>query len=138
VATSIQSIKIIYIEDNAANFQLVERVLRATGRFHVLGAADGESGLEMIERERPRLVLVDLDIPTVNGFEVTRQIKGSPDPEVARIPVVAISANVLKNERDSALAAGATAFIEKPFDIREFREQIERLICGAEQPAPVA
>ena len=77
--------------------------------------------------EHPALVLVDLDVPTVNGFEVTRQIKGATDSSISGIPVVAISANVLKNERELAIDAGCAAFIEKPLDIRKFREQIDAL-----------
>jgi CheY-like chemotaxis protein len=120
--------KVVYIEDNDANMNMVIRVLESTGHYKVLPAADGQEGLELIERERPHLVLVDLDIPGVNGFEVTRQIKSSPDPEVARIPVAAVSANVLQDERDASLAAGCIEFIEKPFDIQTFRQQVARLI----------
>lgn len=123
--------KIVYIEDNAANFDLVKRVLRSTNRYDVLGAADGEAGLELIKAERPSLVLVDLDIPGVNGFEVTRQIKSHCDPALARTPVAVVSANVMQNERDLAIEAGCVAFIEKPFDIRDFRERIEQLIRAA-------
>jgi CheY-like chemotaxis protein len=122
-----EPIKVVYIEDNPANMALVVRALEATGRYRVLGAPDGESGLSMIESELPALVLVDLDVPGVNGFEVTRQIKASTKPEVARIPIAAISANVMQGERDASLAAGCIAFIEKPFDLGEFRKQIAEL-----------
>jgi CheY-like chemotaxis protein len=98
-----------------------------------LTAPDGEAGLALVERERPALVLVDLDIPEVNGFEVTRKIKSSSDPAISRIPVAAISANVLADERAMSLAAGAIDFIEKPFDIHAFRGQVARL-CGLEEP----
>ena len=120
--------KIVYIEDNAANLDLVTRVLRSTDRFDVIGAADGETGLALIVAERPALVLVDLDVPGLNGFEVTRQIKAHEDPGVATIPVAAVSANVMQNERDLAIEAGCVAFIEKPFDIREFRARIAGLL----------
>jgi len=126
---------IVYIEDNAANLDLVTRLLGSTGRYRVMGAMDGEAGLELVQRERPKLVLVDLDIPGVNGFEVMRQIKGSPDPEVAGTPVIVVTANVMTHERDQALAAGATDFIEKPFDIQSFRKSIDALV-GAPAPTP--
>jgi CheY-like chemotaxis protein len=125
--TPTKPVKVVYIEDNPANLALVVRILEATGRYRVLGAPDGESGLLLIEQELPSLVLVDLDIPGVNGFEVTRQIKASPKPEVARIPVAAISANVLADERAASLAAGCVEFIEKPFDIGAFRVQVAHL-----------
>lgn len=119
---------IVYIEDNQTNLDLVVRILESTGLYRVLGAADGETGLEIITDEQPVLVLVDLDIPGVNGFEVTRQLKSSGDSCLARTPVVAVSANVLKNERAAALEAGCVDFIEKPFDISAFRERIAELI----------
>ncbi len=120
-------IKVIYIEDNPANLALVVRLLESTGRFKVLGAPDGESGLELIEAELPDVVLVDLDIPGSNGFEVTRRIKASPNPRVASIPVAAVSANVMQNEQAASLDAGCQVFIEKPFDINWFRATVAQL-----------
>ena len=122
------TVKVVYIEDNAANLALVVRVLESTGRYEVFGAPDGETGLELIEQKIPALVLVDLDIPGFNGFEVTRKIKASTNPDVASIPVAAVSANVLADERTTSLEAGCIQFIEKPFDIHAFREQIARLV----------
>jgi len=85
---------IVYVEDNVANLDLVKRVLGSTGRYEVLGALDGQTGLEIVAREKPRLVLVDLDVPGLNGFEVIRQIKASPDPAIANIPIAVVTANV--------------------------------------------
>lgn len=120
--------KVVYVEDNVANMSLVVRCLEATGLYEVLGAVDGESGLELIERELPSLILVDLDVPGVNGFEIARQVKASANPRVAEIPVAAVSAHVLADERSASLAAGCCAFIEKPFEIKAFREQVASLI----------
>ncbi len=119
--------KVVYIEDNPANRSLVVRILESTGRFKVFPAPDAEVGLALVEEELPHVVLVDLDIPGSNGFEVTRQIKGSANPEVARIPVAAVSANVMQNEREASLEAGCVIFIEKPFDINSFRAQVASL-----------
>ena len=119
---------IICIEDNPENLSLVVRILESTGKYRVLGAPDGEMGLELINKEYPVLVLLDLDIPGLNGFEVTRQIKASADSNISKIPVAAISANVLADERQASLDAGCVDFIEKPFDLRNFRTQIQRLI----------
>lgn len=132
VSESSDTVKVVYIEDNQENLALVVRILEATGQYRVFGAPDGEAGLELIERELPALVLVDLDIPGVNGFEVTRTVKASGDPRLSGIPVAAVSANVLKDERAAALAAGCVEFIEKPFDIQAFRDQIARLIGSSE------
>jgi CheY-like chemotaxis protein len=120
-------IKVVYIEDNQANLQLVVRALEATGRYEVLGALDGDSGLQLVEAQLPDVVLVDLDVPGTNGFEVARQMKASANPAVARIPIAAVSANVLADERGAALAAGCVAFVEKPFDIHRLRELVAEL-----------
>ncbi|RMH40182.1 MAG: response regulator [Deltaproteobacteria bacterium] len=127
---------IVYIEDNDENLELVRRVLHATGRYRVIGAMDGETGLALVAAERPALVLVDLDVPGVNGFEVLRRVRAADDPAIARIPVAVVTANVVTREREQAEAAGCAAFIEKPFDIRAFRAQIDRLVgSSAESPA---
>jgi|GEM_PF-3509070 len=128
VSDSTERFKIVYIEDNPANLSLVVRALEATGRFEVFGAADGEAGIELINEKLPALVLVDLDIPGLNGFEVTRMIKSSANPEVAKIPVAAVSANVMQDERTASLEAGCVSFIEKPFDLHTFRAQVLELL----------
>lgn len=119
---------VIYIEDNAANLDLVKRVLEATGRYRVVGVEDGEAGLLLVRQQKPALLLVDLDIPGINGFEVTRRVRADRDPGIATIRIVAISANVLQNERQASIEAGCDAFVEKPFDIHEFRAEIDRLV----------
>lgn len=122
-----EPLTIVYIEDNATNLDLVSRVLESTHQYRVIGARDGNEGLRIVEQERPALVLVDLDVPEVNGFEVARRVKASHNPHVASIPVAVVTANVLTNERQAAIEAGCVAFIEKPFDIHEFRREIARL-----------
>jgi two-component system cell cycle response regulator DivK len=120
---------IVYLEDNAANLDLVKRVLESTGQYRVVGADDGLAGLELVRKERPALVLVDLDIPSINGFEVARRLRADRDPQVARTRIVAISANVLQNEPQAALEAGCDAFVEKPFDIHDFRALIGKVMA---------
>jgi len=124
--------KVLYIEDNQANLSLVVRALEATGLYDVVGAVDGDIGLRLVEEELPDVVLVDLDVPGTNGFEVTRQMKASSNPAVARIPVAAVSANVLADERTAALAAGCVAFIEKPFDLHRLRQLVAELASAGE------
>jgi CheY-like chemotaxis protein len=119
---------IVYIEDNAANLDLVKRVLESTGHYRVIGVDDGQEGLDTVRRERPELVLVDLDVPSINGFEVARRVRGDRDPAVARARIVAISANVLQNEQAAAIEAGCDAFVEKPFDIHDFRATIGKIL----------
>ena len=118
---------VVYIEDNVANLALVKKVLQHSG-YAVEGASTGEDGLTLIERTPPDLVLVDLDLPGIDGFEVVRQIKATPAHE--HIPVIAISASVMKQERQLAIEAGCVYFIEKPFDIGELRVAVDEAIHG--------
>ena len=120
---------IVYLEDNAANLDLVKRVLESTGLYRVIGVEDGLAGLELVRKERPALVLVDLDIPSINGFEVARRLRSDRDPQLARTRIVAISANVLQNEPQASLEAGCDAFVEKPFDIHDFRQVIGKVMA---------
>ena len=120
--------KVVYVEDDADNFRLVQRILELTGEFEVLGAGDGVSGLELIRRTRPALVLLDLDLPALGGLEVAARIKA--DPELRATPIVAVSANVMRGERSRCYEAGCLEFVEKPFDIAEFTQLVHDAIAG--------
>jgi two-component system cell cycle response regulator DivK len=110
---------IVYVEADKDNLQLVRRVLESTQKYKVIGANDGLSGLEQIEKHRPSLILTDLDLPYVNGFELLKRLQA--EEHLRRIPVIAVTAAVMKGERQRSHRAGFTAFIEKPFEINEFR-----------------
>jgi len=114
---------VVYIEDNPSNFALARKLLEWSGKYKVLGARDGVSGLELVMERRPDVVLLDLDLPGINGIEVVRAIRSNP--EIAGIPVLAVSASVMKRERNQAMAAGCDSFIEKPFDIHDLRRQVD-------------
>jgi len=120
--------RIVYVEDNPANFVLVRKVLEGGGRYVVEQAATGEEGLVRILEAPPALVLLDLDLPGMSGLELAA-ILGA-DPRVREIPIVAISASVMKEERNQALAAGCAWFLEKPFDIQELRRVVAEVIAG--------
>lgn len=114
---------VVYIEDNPSNFALARKLLEWSGKYKVLGARDGVTGLELVLERRPDVVLLDLDLPGINGIEVVRAIRNTP--EIAMIPVLAVSASVMKRERNQAMAAGCDSFIEKPFDIHDLRRQVD-------------
>ncbi|MBA3550085.1 MAG: response regulator [Nannocystis sp.] len=114
---------VVYIEDNPSNFALARKILEWSGKYEVLGAKDGISGLEMVRLRRPDVVLLDLDLPGISGIEVVQAIRRSP--EIARTPVLAVTASVMKRERTQAMAAGCDRFIEKPFDIHDLRRQVD-------------
>ena len=105
---------ILYVEDNEDNVYMLARRLRRHG-FEVIVAADGARGVDAARRERPDLVLMDLDLPVLDGWEATRRLKAAP--ETRSIPVVALSAHAMAGERERALAAGCDDHDTKPVDL---------------------
>lgn len=105
---------VLYIEDDRANRTLVRRVLEAEG-YDVLEAEDGRQGLEVASRKRPDLILVDISMPDMDGYEVTARLRGMD--EVGHVPIIALTANVMKGDRERALEAGCAGYIQKPIDI---------------------
>jgi CheY-like chemotaxis protein len=126
--------RILYVEDNAANLALVRKVLEHGGRFELVGASTGEDGLAQACARPPALILLDLDLPGIDGFELARRLRA--DRRTAAIPLVAISASVMKQERDQAITAGCVRFIEKPFDIAELRAVVEHALRTSPSGAP--
>lgn len=120
--------RILYAEDNPANLALVTKVLEHGAGYTVTGVTTGEEALESVRHDPPDLLLLDLDLPGIDGFEVARLLKA--DPGSARIPIVAISASVMKQERQQAIEAGCVWFVEKPFDISELRQVVRDAIDG--------
>jgi CheY-like chemotaxis protein len=105
---------ILYVEDNEDNVYMLVRRLRRHG-FEVIVAADGAQGIEAARRERPDLVLMDLSLPVLDGWEATRRLKGAA--ETRAIPVVALSAHAMAGERERALEAGCDDYDTKPVDL---------------------
>ncbi len=117
--------KVLYIEDSPSNRLLVKRVLMAEG-YQVLEAEDGSAGMDVAKRERPDLVLMDMNLPDVDGYEMTRRIRATP--ELASIPIVAMTANVMHGDREKALEAGCVGYLPKPIDVDALPMQIARFI----------
>ena len=116
--------KILYVEDNDDNvFVLKSRLARAG--FTVIIAPDGAQGVAMAASERPDLILMDLSLPVLDGWEATRQIKAAP--ETKHIPVIAITAHAMTGDREKALAAGCDDFDTKPVDLPRLLEKIRAL-----------
>jgi len=116
---------ILYIEDNPENRLLVKRVLEVEG-FKVIEAVSGLAGLKVAETSRPDLVLMDINLPEIDGYELTRRLKQMP--HLARIPIIAMTANVMKGDREKTLAAGCDGYIQKPIDVDQLPVQIERFL----------
>ena len=117
--------KILVVEDNEMNRDMLSRRLQRRG-FEVLIAVDGVEGLEMIKSERPDLVLMDLSLPRMDGWEATRHIKS--DPVLQKIPVIALTAHALVTDRDKALESGCDDFDTKPVEFMRLIGKIQNLL----------
>jgi len=116
---------ILYIEDDSNNRILVRRVLMAEG-YDVVDAANATQALDTLQRIRPDLILMDINMPEVDGYTLTHQIKSMPG--FASIPIVAVTANVMRGDRERSLEAGCDGYIQKPIDIDTLTSQIERYL----------
>jgi two-component system cell cycle response regulator DivK len=119
---------VLIVEDNEKNMKLARDVLQAKG-YATLEAVTGEEGVKLARERKPDLVLMDIQLPGINGIEAFRQIRG--DPDTARIPVVALTASVTPTDRSQITAAGFDAFIGKPINLKEFVDTVKRLVAGA-------
>jgi two-component system cell cycle response regulator DivK len=116
---------ILYIEDNSDNRKLVRRVLEAEG-YAVVEAKDGQQAMERLQSEKIDLALMDINMPEVDGYTLTARIKAMP--EFAKLPIVAVTANVMRGDRERSLQAGCDGYIQKPIDIDTLSQQIERFL----------
>jgi len=117
-------VKILYIEDNDDNIYVVKNRL-SRGGHTVLVALDGEQGVAMALSERPDLILMDLSLPVLDGWEATRRLKAAA--ETKAIPIIALSAHAMAGDREKALDAGCDDYDTKPIDFARLREKIEAL-----------
>jgi two-component system cell cycle response regulator DivK len=122
--------RILYIEDNFENRILVKRVLEVEG-YVVLEADDGPAGMQVAQQEVPDLILMDINLPDVDGYEVTAKLREVP--ALARVPIVALTANVLKGDRERSLEAGCDGYIQKPIDVDLLPAQIAAFLRGGRQ-----
>lgn len=124
--------KILVAEDNPASRELLREILVAHG-YEVAEVSNGQEALEKIADTRPDLVLLDIQMPILDGFSVVRRLR--QDPRFARLRVVALTAYAMRGDRERALAAGFDAYITKPVTVAAIRAQIERFL-GPETRAP--
>ena len=113
--------RILVVDDNPTNMKLVSYILSARG-YEVRTAADAQQALAMVETFQPRLILMDLQLPGMDGFEATRRLKA--DPRTRDIVVVALTAYAMKGDEEKARAAGCDGYISKPIDTRGISGQI--------------
>ena len=120
--------KVLAIEDNLSNMILISRVVEAEG-YDLLRAEDGNQALQILKDEMPDLILLDINIPGIHGLDLARQLKA--DDRLAKIPLVATTANVLLGDRERCLEAGCDDYLPKPLDIRELRKVMHAYIDAA-------
>jgi CheY-like chemotaxis protein len=122
---------LLVVEDSALNRKLVETVLQAHG-YRLLYAVDGEEAIATATRERPDLILMDLQLPKVSGYDAIRALKSQP--ETAHIPIAALTAHAMDYERQEALALGCVDYITKPINTRTFPDQVRRCLEARHRP----
>ena len=122
--------KILYIEDNADNRLLVQRILMAED-YEILEAEDGFTGIALAEKEHPNLILMDMNLPEINGYDLTRKLRKIPG--LQSIPIIAMTANVMHGDREKALEAGCNGYIPKPIDVDALPRQIEQFLKAVGQ-----
>src|ERR1051325_5162795 len=116
--------KILLVEDNEMNRDMLSRRLERKG-YQVVMAVDGGAGVEMASSEKPDLILMDMSLPVLNGWEATRQIKANP--VTAGIPVIALTAHAMATDREKALEAGCEDYDTKPIELPRLLEKMETL-----------
>jgi CheY-like chemotaxis protein len=126
--------KILLVEDNEMNRDMLSRRLLRKG-YQVVLALDGQSGLEMTQSEAPDLVLMDMSLPVLDGWEATRRLKA--DPATRHIPVIALTAHAMSSDREKALEAGCDDYDTKPVELPRLLTKIEALLSGGEMAAAV-
>ena len=120
--------KVLYVEDNDDNVYMLKMRLELLGDFEVLTAEDGEKGCAMAISESPDIILMDLEMPVVDGWEATRRLKGNP--QTRDIPVIALSAHALAGEREKALAVGRNEFDTKPIEFDRLVATVRRILAN--------
>ena len=116
---------ILYIEDNPDNRLLVKRILLSED-YALLEAENPRDALKVLKSALPDLILMDINMPDMDGYTLTSKIKGMP--AYARIPIIAVTANVMRGDREKSLEAGCDGYIQKPIDIDTLSQQVERFI----------
>jgi CheY-like chemotaxis protein len=120
-----QMAKILLVEDNEMNRDMLSRRLKRKGHEVVLGE-DGQNGVDMAASEQPDIILMDMSLPVIDGWEATRRLKAGP--ETAGIPIIALTAHAMASDRDKALEAGCDDYDTKPVELDRLLGKIEHLL----------
>jgi two-component system cell cycle response regulator DivK len=122
--------RVLAIEDNLSNMILISRVVEAEG-YELIKAEDGIIALDLLAKEKPDLILLDINIPGVHGLDLASRLKA--DDRLADVPLIATTANVLLGDRERCLEAGCDDYLPKPLDIRELRQMMRHYLAKPSQ-----
>ena len=120
--------KILVVEDNEMNLDMLSRRLSRQG-YEVVAAQDGAAGMDRAGSERPHIILMDMSLPVLDGWEATRRLKA--DPATREIPIIALTAHAMAEHRERAMAAGCDDYDTKPIDLPRLIEKIKKLLPAA-------
>ena len=126
---------VLYIEDHPDNMTLVRRILQSES-YTLLEAQTGFQGIFFAENQDVDVILLDINLPDIDGYEVARRLRASKKAALAHIPIVAVTANAMKGDVQKALEAGCNLYMSKPINIQELLETVENLIRAAEGMKP--
>jgi two-component system, cell cycle response regulator DivK len=126
------TMNILYVEDNPDNMRLVKRALGAKG-YTVHEAPNGLEGLKQADELNPDVILLDINLPDIDGYEVARRLRQSPNTNLHYVPIIAITANALKGDAEKALAAGCDVYMAKPINVRELWARVESFAPDASE-----
>jgi len=120
------SATVLYVEDNADNRMLVRRILMSEG-FSVLEAGSAAEALAVVQNNTPDLILMDINMPDIDGYTLTTRLKATT--QLSGVPVIALTANVMRGDRERSLEAGCDGYIQKPIDVDNLPNQIRRFLA---------
>jgi two-component system, cell cycle response regulator DivK len=118
---------VLTVDDKPVNLRLMGALLRSS-RCRQIVAGDGETALSIAREQQPKLILMDIELPGMDGLETTRRLKG--DPQTSHIPVIALTAFAMVGDRERALEAGCDEYVPKPVDTRRLAELVERAVAA--------
>lgn len=123
------SARILYVEDNPQNMRLVRKILKHAG-YEVLEAEDGQTGLNTVTSEHPDLILLDINLPDIDGMEVAARLKANDNTN--KIPIIALTANAMVGDRERMLEAGCDGYLPKPVSRKDLLQTVEEFLKSVE------
>ena len=127
--------KILVVEDNPLNMKLIEMTLKPRG-YILLKASDGQQAISMVLIERPDLIIMDIQLPGINGLDVTRKLRATP--AVSNTPIIGVTAYAMKGDREKIIEAGCNTYLSKPVDTRQLPELVAKMLLAKHEDNPLS